>query len=56
MYNIDFDIHVYFVYREIGRPQTVLKPYVNNEEDTYLTLEILAAILDRLSETGRVFT
>ncbi|CAB4020605.1 Hypothetical predicted protein, partial [Paramuricea clavata] len=36
---------------EIERPQIVLKPYVNNKEDTYLTLAILADILDRLSES-----
>ena len=55
VYNINADIHVRFVYREIERPQIVLKPYVNNKEDTYLTLAILADILDRLSESGRVF-
>ncbi len=27
--------------------------YVNNEEDTYLTLEILTAILEALSESGK---
>jgi hypothetical protein len=47
-------MHVHFISREIERPQIVLKPYVNNEEDTYLTLEILAALLDILSESGRV--
>jgi hypothetical protein len=54
-YSINVDIHIHFVYREIERTQIVLKPYVNNKEDTYLTLGILAAILDRLSESGRVF-
>ena len=29
------------------------KPYTNNEEDTYLTLEILADILETLSESGK---
>ncbi len=29
------------------------KPYVNNEDDTYLTLEVLAAILEALSESGK---
>jgi hypothetical protein len=55
VYNIHADIHVRFVNREIERPQIVLKPYVNNKEDTYLTLAILADILDGLSESGRVF-
>jgi hypothetical protein len=50
-YNINDGIHVHFVCREIERP---LKPYVNKGEDTYLTLEILSAILDSLSESGKV--
>ena len=39
------------LYREIG-PKSP-KPYVKIEEDTYLTLEILAAILEKLSESGK---
>ena len=42
--------------REIARPviaQKLEQPYVNNEKDTYLALEVLAAILEKLSESGR---
>ncbi len=28
------------------------KPYVNNQDGTYLTLEVLAAILEALSDSG----
>ena len=32
------------------------KPYVYNQEDTYLTLDVLATILEQLSEeAGKVF-
>ena len=31
------------------------KPYVNNEDGTYLTLDVLAAILEELSESGKGF-
>ena len=29
------------------------KPYVNNQDGTYLTLEVLAAILEALSDSGK---
>ena len=29
------------------------EPYVNNDKDTFLTLEILAAILEKLSKSGK---
>lgn len=31
------------------------KPYVENDKDTYLTLEILAAILETLWESGKLY-
>ena len=45
-----------FCCRDIGRADIVSKweePYVENKEDTYLTLEILAAILEELFKPGR---
>ncbi len=47
---------VRFVCREIERSKITPmsdKPYVNNEHDTYLTLELLAAILEALSRSGK---
>jgi hypothetical protein len=29
-------------------------PYDNNKKDTYLTLEVLAAVLENLSESGKI--
>ena len=46
---------VIFTCREIEGLEIVTKsetPFVKSEKDTYLTLEILAAILEKLSETG----
>lgn len=44
-------------YRENERQKSYVAksaaPYVHNKKDTYLTLEVLAAILESLSESGK---
>ena len=49
-------LFVFFCCRQIRGPKVVSKskkPYVNNEEDAYLTLDVLAAVLEKLSESGK---
>ena len=35
--------------------QKIIDPYVKNEKDTYLTLDVLADILKELSDSGKSF-
>ena len=57
-YFINFYINYLNVYRETDKPifvTTFAEPYVHNEEDIYLKLEVLAAILEQLSaESGKI--
>ena len=56
----DTNVHIIcFVHRETDKPifsPTFAELYVHNEEDTYVTLEVLAAILEKLSEgSGKIW-
>ena len=45
------------LYRNIESSNVVRmseNPYDNNKKDTYLTLEVLAAVLENLSESGKI--